>query len=183
MTNGIFTPIPQNCSIANMEDKKERLVNREVLCNVSYLVGELIDQEKYFEELSELIGEEDDEGNTLEVYEYWLVTSWFAEKLKAQGELVAESFNLVIWGRQTTGQAIYADAVIDDITRELFAKNDSIVDPQSYSPATIDPNKWARDLLVWERLHNELMTATDPQRYKQIEQQIYDMVDADGDHD
>ena len=123
MTIAISTANPQDYSITNIdiEDKKEKLVNREVLSNVSFLVEELIGQEKYFEDLSELIGQEDEEGNMQEVYEYWLVTPWFAEKLKAQGELVAEFFNLDIWGRQTTGQAIYADAVIDDITRELFA--------------------------------------------------------------
>lgn len=123
MTNGISTANLQNCSIINidMEDKKERLVNREVLCNVSHLVTELMSQEQYFEELSELFGQEDDEGNMQEVYEYWLVTPWFAEKLKAQGELVADFFDVVIWGRQTSGQLIYMDAVIDDITRELFA--------------------------------------------------------------
>ncbi len=121
MTIIIPTSNPQNCSTINMEMEKERLVNREVLCNVSFLVEELIGQEKYFEDLIELIGEEDDEGNMAEVFEYWAVTSWFGEKLKAHGELVADFFGLVIWGRQTTGQAIYADAVIDDITRELFA--------------------------------------------------------------
>ena len=123
MTIAISTANPQDYSITNIdiEDKKEKLVNREILCNVSYLLEELISQEKYFEELSELFGQEDEEGNIQEVYEFWLVTPWFAEKLKAQGELVAEFFNLDIWGRQTTGQAIYMDAVIDDITRELFA--------------------------------------------------------------
>ena len=123
MANIVSTSNPQNSSTANidMENKKENLVNREVLCNVSHLVTELMGQEKYFEDLIELIGEEDDEGNMAEVFEYWAVTSWFGEKLKAHGELVAEFFGLVIWGRQTSGQAIYVDAVIDDITRELFA--------------------------------------------------------------
>ena len=121
MTIAISTSNPQNCSIINMENEKERLVTREVLHNVSGLVTELMSQEKYFDDLSELFGQEDDEGNMQEVYEYWLVTAWFAEKLKAQGELVAEFFDLVIWGRQTSGQLICMDAVIDDITRELFA--------------------------------------------------------------
>ena len=123
MTIAISTANPQDCSITNidMEDKKEKLVNREVLCNVSYLVTELMSQEKYFEELSELIGQEDDEGNMQEALEFWVVTPWFAEKLKAQGELVAEFFDLVIWGRQTSGQVIYADTVVEDITRELYA--------------------------------------------------------------
>jgi hypothetical protein len=184
MTIASFTSNPQNYSITNidMEDKKEKLVNREVLCNVSYLVTELMSQEKYFEELSKLFGQGDDEENLPEVFEYWAVTSWFAEKLKAQGELVSEFFDLVIWGRQTTGQLICMDAVIDDITRELFAK-DSAIDFQNCRSAITDPYKWARDLLVWERLHNELMTTTDPQRYQQIKQQIQNKVDADGDHD
>lgn len=123
MTIAIPTPNPQNYSITNIdiEDKKEKLVNREVLYNVSYLVTELMSQEKYFEELSELIGQEDNEGNMQEVYEYWIVTPWLAGKLKAQGELVTDFLDLVIWGRQTSGQMICADAVIDDITRELFA--------------------------------------------------------------
>jgi hypothetical protein len=123
MTIAISTANPQNCSTANidMEDKKEGLVNREVLCNVSYLVTELMSQEKYFEDLSELFGQEDDDGNMPEVYEYYIVTPWFAEKLKAHGELVTEFFNLDIWGRQTSGQLVYMDAVIDDIARKLFA--------------------------------------------------------------
>lgn len=121
MTVNIPTPNLQTCSITDIEDKKEMLVNKEVFCNVSYLLAELMGQEKYCDELSELIGQEDDEGNMPEVYEYYIVTSWLAEKLKARGELVAEFFNLVIWGRQTSGQLIYMDAVIDDIARELFA--------------------------------------------------------------
>ena len=121
MTIAISTSNPQNCSITNMENEKERLVRREVLCNVSMLIQEMLTQKKYFEDLSGLIGEEDDEGNIPEVFEYWVVTSWFAEKLKAHGELVTEFFDLVIWGRQTTGQLTSADAVIGDITRELFA--------------------------------------------------------------
>ena len=121
MTIDISTSNPQNCSIINIELEKEKLVLREVLHNVSGLIGELMSQEKYFEELSELIGEEDEEGNMPEVYEYWIVTPWLGEKLKVQGELVSEFFDMVIWGRQTTGQVIDADAVIDDITRELFA--------------------------------------------------------------
>jgi hypothetical protein len=123
MTDTIITANPHNYSITNidMEDKKEKLVNREVLCNVSYLVTELMSQEKYFEDLSELFGQEDDEGNVQEAYEFWFVTPWLAEKLKAHGELVTEFFYRDIWGRQTSGQSICMDAVIDDITRDLFA--------------------------------------------------------------
>ena len=47
----------------------------------------------------------------------------------------------------------------------------------------VDPDKWAKDLLVWERLHSELLTTKDSQRYKQIERRLYAIIDADGDHD
>lgn len=46
-----------------------------------------------------------------------------------------------------------------------------------------DPDKWAKDLLVWERLHSELLTTKDPQRYKQIERQLYAIIDANENHD
>jgi len=102
------------------EEEREKLVKREVLHDVSQLVQELMTQEKYCEDLSGLFGEEDAEGNMPEVFEYWLVTPWLAEKLKEQGELVVEDFyNLVIWGRQTTGQVIYADGVIGRIVKKI----------------------------------------------------------------
>jgi hypothetical protein len=47
----------------------------------------------------------------------------------------------------------------------------------------VDPSKWARDLLAREKLHHKLMATTNPQRYKQIAQQIQAIIDADGDHD
>ena len=104
------------------EEAREALVKREVLQDVSQLVQELMTQEKYCEDLSELLGEEDEDGNMPEVYEYWLITSWLGEKLKEQGELVTEFLNLVIWGRQTTGQAIYADGVIGRIAKKILAQ-------------------------------------------------------------
>ncbi len=51
-----------------------------------------------------------------EVFEHWAVTDWFAEKLEAAGEKVDKDFGgLCIWARTTTGQAIYADSVIERI--------------------------------------------------------------------
>jgi hypothetical protein len=54
-----------------------------------------------------------------EVFEHWAVTDWFADKLEAAGEKVDKDFaGLCIWARTTTGQAIYADAVIERIYAE-----------------------------------------------------------------
>ena len=104
------------------EEKTEMLVRKEVVHNVTRLMQELMGQEKYLDDLSELSGEEDEDGNVPEVLEYWLVTPTLAEKLKEHGELVAKDFyDLPIWGRRTSGQSITLDTVIEDIAAELFS--------------------------------------------------------------
>ena len=103
------------------QDKRERLVQREVVYNISFLILKLMNKAEFLDDLSELCGEEDEEGNISEVYEYWIVTPWLAEKLKARGELVTEFYDLDIWGRQTAGQLISEDGIIDDIVKELYA--------------------------------------------------------------
>jgi hypothetical protein len=55
-----------------------------------------------------------------EVYEHWIVSDWLADHLAKRGEKVDKDFcGLTVWARTTTGQAIVADYVIDDILREL----------------------------------------------------------------
>lgn len=49
-----------------------------------------------------------------EVFEWWLVTDWLAEKLKARGEVIIEGFSNY-WGRQCSGQAILLDNVMGEI--------------------------------------------------------------------
>jgi len=109
----------------NEDNKIQMLVDKEVTSNASSLMAELMTQEKYFDDLAGLMGEEDAEGNIPEALEYWIVTPWLAQKLKAHSELVAEFFDLTIWGRQTSGQPISADTVIEDITRECYKPKDS----------------------------------------------------------
>lgn len=63
-----------------------------------------------------------DEPDGCECLEHWLVTDWLAEKLEAKGEAVTrDSLGLTVWGRCTSGQAIYADHVIQEIARDLDA--------------------------------------------------------------
>lgn len=55
-----------------------------------------------------------------EVFEHWLVSDWFAEKLRARGEVVCDDLHgLTVWGRTTTGQSIYMDLVIYEIASEM----------------------------------------------------------------
>lgn len=63
-----------------------------------------------------------DEPYQREVFEHWIVSDWLADKLEAHGEKVDKDFaGLTVWARTTTGQAIYADGVIETICAELNA--------------------------------------------------------------
>lgn len=67
----------------------------------------------------ELCEEQSIDPYNREVFEHWIVTKWFAEKLQAHGEIVGELFDFHIWGRCTTGQAILLDGVIRRIASEM----------------------------------------------------------------
>lgn len=54
-----------------------------------------------------------------EIYEYWLVSPWLGEKLKAHDQIVLERHGAWVWGRQCSGQAILLDGVISRICKEL----------------------------------------------------------------
>ena len=62
------------------------------------------------EELLERL--EDLEEQPQEIYEWWLVSNWFAEKLSQWGEPTLTDGQSIWWGRTTTGQAISLDGVI-----------------------------------------------------------------------
>ena len=61
-----------------------------------------------------------------EVYEWWIVSNWMMEKLRARGEVVIPHLN--IWGRTCTGQAILLDGVVSRICKEM-----GILDGQEHS--------------------------------------------------
>lgn len=55
-----------------------------------------------------------------EVFEFWIVSDWLADKLIKHGEKVDKDFaGLTVWARTTTGQGIASDSVIEAIVSEL----------------------------------------------------------------
>lgn len=62
------------------------------------------------------------EPETIEAYEHWIVSEWFADKLESEGEMVSRDIlGLTVWGRRTTGQSIGMDHVILKIARDSLA--------------------------------------------------------------
>lgn len=54
-----------------------------------------------------------------EILEWWIITRWFYEKLKAKGQPVLQWGNNHYWGRCCSGQAILLDGVISEICLEM----------------------------------------------------------------
>ena len=84
-----------------------RVVQNCVLKNQSTVIEEMI--------RANLISEEYLYPFADDVMEWWLIDSWLAERLKAQGEVIIEEYGCYWWGRQSSGQAIYMDGVIQEI--------------------------------------------------------------------
>jgi hypothetical protein len=76
-----------------------------------------------YDDWRELCEDNDIEPYQREVFEHWIVSDWFADKLAEKGEKVDKDFaGLTVWARTTTGQAIYMDSVIETIHAELVAR-------------------------------------------------------------
>lgn len=50
-----------------------------------------------------------------EPYEFWIVSDYFANKLKENNELLTDYWGFWIWGRETTGQSILIDYIFQKI--------------------------------------------------------------------
>lgn len=54
-------------------------------------------------------------------YEFYIVSDWFAARLKEQDQLLTDYWGFWIWGRETTGQSIVLDYVFQKIYQEELA--------------------------------------------------------------
>ena len=86
---------------------EKQLVDQHVLYEQNYVINELLKQE--------VISYDSIHNFDEEVLEWWLVTEWLAEYLKAEGETIIEDLDCCWWGRRCSGQAIYMDAVMTQI--------------------------------------------------------------------
>ena len=91
----------------------QQITDRLILDNQNLVIEELIKHdESLWEELQNL-----DENS--EIMEWWLVTPYMAELLKEKGEVILSDYGCYWWGRQTSGQALYMDGVIQEIAEQM----------------------------------------------------------------
>ncbi len=62
----------------------------------------------------------EDNRESQEIFEWWLISDWLEIKLKMSGEPVLSNDYGSWWGRTCTGQAIFLDTVIEDMYDELM---------------------------------------------------------------
>ena len=63
----------------------------------------------------------DDWGDIKDIFEYYFISDWLAQKLIEAGEPILDSeiLDYPIWGRTCTGQAIILDGTIQEIVKGL----------------------------------------------------------------
>lgn len=90
----------------------QQIVDRLILDNQNLVLEELM---KHDDSIWERLENFDEES---EVLEWWLVTPYMAEMLKDNGEVIFSDYDCYWWGRQTSGQTLYMDHVIQKIAEE-----------------------------------------------------------------
>jgi len=91
-----------------------------ILKELHYLASE--NPEKIERIVSQVLNLDWDELSTREIFEYWAVTEWLAQKLARYGEAVfpcPAGDNWWVWGRTTTGGPVCDDEVIQNIAAEV----------------------------------------------------------------
>ena len=102
---------PTKAQAEQIEDLEGKL--DEAHCHITSLQDFYANLEAYQDRL------EDIEEEPQEIYEWWIVDSWFAKKLAAKGQAILTCDYFTAWGRTCTGQSIHLDYVIEEIYKEL----------------------------------------------------------------
>lgn len=99
--------------IQNYYDESTEAVE-EFLLYETDIDSEIWSEIDFFERL-DLAQENGFEPQPNEIYEWWLVSDWLAEKLNEFEQPILETDYGIWWGRTTTGQAIKLDWVIQQL--------------------------------------------------------------------
>ena len=105
------------------KSEEEREFTKNVIQNEIYCLGNEFQElyskwnECWFDDVSNLFDEET--GEDKEVMQWFIVSSYLADKLESIGEPVLRTDSTCLWGRTCCGQAIELDGTIQKIYRNL----------------------------------------------------------------
>ena len=101
------------------QEQASRLVEKHILHNLCLTAKKTLKENPDLLFEAKNYKEDKETGEYPEIYEFWAVSEWLGDKLKEKGEVTFEMLDFMVWGRQTTGQAIKLDEVIQEIAEEL----------------------------------------------------------------
>lgn len=102
-----------------MNDIKQEYVKQLIENNVLACVTDIVNEYDMYDQFESV---NDDEQ---EILECWIVTPWYGEHLYEHGELVIKRSLGYIWGRTTSGQAIWLDSISWEIAEDI--NNDTTI--------------------------------------------------------
>ena len=101
------------------QEQASRLVERHVLHNLCLTAEKMIEEDPDLLYNAKNYKEDKETGEYPEIFEFWAVSKWLGDKLEKKDEVTFEMLDFMVWGRQTTGQAIKLDEVIQEIAKEF----------------------------------------------------------------
>lgn len=109
-----------------IEQLAERLIEREIYCRANTVIETLnthglIECDLWENEYENQDGENDGDPNYKEIYEYYFVSDWLADKLFQVNEpiLRCDLVDFPVWGRTCTGQSISLDGTFQEIAKMI----------------------------------------------------------------
>jgi len=105
--------------IEKLEEEKEKLEDQLKIYKENKQEEEIFQLEEIEKIESEIEELEEEEEDPQEIFEWWLITEWLAQKLREKQEPILENEYGIWWGRTCTGQAILLDSVITEICSDL----------------------------------------------------------------
>jgi len=96
----------------------ERLVEKHIFENINLTMEKTLKEDPEILYEAKNYKEDKETGEYPEIYEWWSVSDWLADKPESWNEIVLDYLDFKVWGRQTTGQAIILDSVIQEIAEE-----------------------------------------------------------------
>jgi len=111
-------------------NKAEQVIKNHVIININETIEHalnenpelLLEANNYEKVKKELNADNIDcwEWDEPDIYEFWAVDEWLYNRLTEEGEITFEYLDFYVWGRRTTGQAIYMDEVIQKIAEKIL---------------------------------------------------------------
>lgn len=104
-----------------MYDEAKKITDNHVYMSLSFIMPMVFRDPEEGDEIFLKFARHDEEYDIEEFpLEFWAVSDWLGNSLREHGETVVEVGNAFVWGRHTSGQALYADGVIQKIYEEKY---------------------------------------------------------------